>query len=84
MTRSQKAREETLQRRAVQRLLVVEVVIEQRLVDAGGFGDGIDARAGQAFLGELRQRGLRMALRLASGWRRLPRGGIGFVDGGFI
>ena len=40
------------------RFLVVKVVVEQRLVDAGGFGDGVDARAGQAFLGELGQRGL--------------------------
>ncbi len=50
-------REEVLQGRAVKGFLVVKVVIEQRLVDARSFGDGIDAGPGQAFLGELGQSG---------------------------
>src|SRR5207302_10883492 len=39
--------------RAVKRLLVLVVVIEEGLVDAGSAGDGVGARAGDAVAGEL-------------------------------
>ena len=37
---------------AVKRLLVFEVIIEKRLVDAGATGDSVGARAGDAVVGE--------------------------------
>ena len=73
----QQAFEETIEHRAVERLLVVEVVIQQRLVHPGGFGDSIDPGARQAFAAELHQRGLQDGLAAtvglaaaAAGWDR--------------
>ena len=58
MTRLEQPDEKVIEHRAVQRFLVAKVVIEQRLVDPGGGGDGVHARARQAFLGEFDQRRL--------------------------
>ncbi len=56
---------------AIKRLFVLEVVIEQRLVDAGLAGDGVGTGAGNAVLGELLRGGLQdrcpALLRLAAG-----------------
>ncbi len=61
---------EAIEHRAVQRLFVMKVVIEKRLVHTGRSGDGIHAGAGQAFLGKLSQSrlkdGVAAGLRLAS------------------
>ena len=46
------AAEDGLQRGRVQTFLVLEVVVEQRLVDPGGLGDGRGARSGHALGGE--------------------------------
>ena len=45
-------REHLAQQRAVEALLALEVVVEHRLVDPGAAGDAVDARAGEAALGE--------------------------------
>ena len=44
--------EELVEHRRVQFVLAAEVVIEQRLVDASGGGDGVHPRTGQAVFGE--------------------------------
>ncbi len=41
-----------VQHRGVESFLVLEVVIEQGLVDAGGAGDGVSAGPGHAFAGK--------------------------------
>jgi len=43
---------------AVQRILVMEVVIEECLVDLRGLGNRVGTRAGNAFAGELADGGL--------------------------
>ncbi len=68
-------REENVQHGAVERLLVAEVVIEQRLVHPGSFGDGVDAGAGQALLRKLGQRGLQDGV--AAGFRLAPAAAAG-------
>ena len=55
--RSESFCEEAIEDLSVERFLVLEVVIEQRLVDGGGFGDSVHASAGQTFLPELHQGG---------------------------
>ena len=61
--------------RRIERLLALEVVVEQGLVDAGRFGDLLGARAGEAVLAELGDggvedagAGLVSALSLGAGW----------------
>ena len=50
-----------LQGRGVQGFLALEVVVEQRLVDAGGLGNLLGARAGQAVLAEFADGGVENA-----------------------
>ncbi len=63
--------EEAIKHRAVQRLLVMKVVIEERLVYSGRSGYRIHAGARQTFLGKLGQRrlkdGVAAGFRLAAG-----------------
>jgi hypothetical protein len=53
----------------VERVLVAEVAVDQRLADARRGGDGVDARAGVPLLGELDEGGVEDAR--ASSARRL-------------
>ena len=62
--------EEAIKHRAIQRLLVMKVVIEKRLVHTSGRGDGIHAGTRQAFLGKLSQRRLKDGV--AAGFRLTP------------
>ncbi len=55
---SVKSAEHLIENRAVERFLVLEVVVQQRLVDSGGARDGVGARPGHAFAGEFPDRGL--------------------------
>ena len=55
---TQQADEKIIEHRAVQRFFVAKVVVEQRLVDAGGGCDGVHARPGNAFLGKFDERRL--------------------------
>ena len=67
-----------LQRRGVQLLLALKVVVEQRLVDACGLGDLLGARAGEAVGGKLAECGVEDAAAGLSGAL-----GLGFGMGGW-
>ena len=58
MTRPSSRTKKVIEHRTVQRFLVAEVVIQQRLVDPGGSSDGVHARARETFLGEFDKRRL--------------------------
>ena len=50
--------EHLVENRAVESFLVLEVVIQQRLVDSGSARDGVSAGPGHAFTGKFADRGL--------------------------
>jgi hypothetical protein len=67
--------EHLLKRSTVQRVLVAEVVVKERLIDLGGLGDGIGAGSGYTLAGELADSGLqnRSATLLRLSPRSQPR-----------
>src|SRR5580692_5545421 len=52
------ASEDLVEDGGIEGFLILEIVVKQRLVDAGRAGDGIDAGARHAFAGKLAHRGL--------------------------